>query len=421
MPRCRSCSRGTAWVATSRWRGPRSTRTGSPGWRCWGRPRCRPVPGRRSTGRSRGSSPGSGSTGCRGPWTGSSTRCCPDELAAVIKEAGYGFDGIPAAWAGVMGLCRPEMLAEVTAPVLLAQRPARPAADRRAPVRAGGPVGPLGPRGHRAAGAARVPPDPPERDRGRAVGAAQRSACSGGIMTAPPTGGTCADGVAPVGEHLDEPVTGVGGPLQLRRRPARGVQGAVVDRHDVPGPGARAGVGGLDRAHVPGGQPRAPPADGQQGEVDRGAGELGEQRHVRVQRGVAGEPHHDATAAQQHPGGAVGAVRHRPGLVVGPHEQHLHAGAGGCQVSADASAGTRSCLSSHGRLAGWVTTGTWPTRRSEGRSAWSWCRWLSSTTSTSSTWCCTGRSRRRRSGPRRRRRRGSVRTRRPPSSSSTVE
>ena len=43
----------------------------------------------------------------------------PDELAAVIKEAGYGFDGIPAAWAGVMGLCRPEMLGEVTCPVLL--------------------------------------------------------------------------------------------------------------------------------------------------------------------------------------------------------------------------------------------------------------------------------------------------------------
>lgn len=43
----------------------------------------------------------------------------PTELAAIIKEAGYGFDGIPAAWAGVMGLCRPEMLAEVTCPVLL--------------------------------------------------------------------------------------------------------------------------------------------------------------------------------------------------------------------------------------------------------------------------------------------------------------
>lgn len=43
----------------------------------------------------------------------------PDELAAVIKEAGYGFDGIPAAWAGVMEHCRPEMLAQVTAPVLL--------------------------------------------------------------------------------------------------------------------------------------------------------------------------------------------------------------------------------------------------------------------------------------------------------------
>jgi pimeloyl-ACP methyl ester carboxylesterase len=43
----------------------------------------------------------------------------PAEVAAVIKEAGYGFDGIPAAWAAVMGRCRPEMLAEVTAPVLI--------------------------------------------------------------------------------------------------------------------------------------------------------------------------------------------------------------------------------------------------------------------------------------------------------------
>ncbi|HSO64738.1 MAG TPA: alpha/beta hydrolase [Ornithinibacter sp.] len=43
----------------------------------------------------------------------------PEELAAVIKEGGYGFDGIPAAWAGVMGRCRPEMLEEVTCPVLL--------------------------------------------------------------------------------------------------------------------------------------------------------------------------------------------------------------------------------------------------------------------------------------------------------------
>jgi len=43
----------------------------------------------------------------------------PRELATVIQEAGYGFDGIPAAWAGVMGRCRPSMLAEVTAPVLL--------------------------------------------------------------------------------------------------------------------------------------------------------------------------------------------------------------------------------------------------------------------------------------------------------------
>jgi pimeloyl-ACP methyl ester carboxylesterase len=40
-------------------------------------------------------------------------------LAAALKEAGYGFDGIPAAWAAVMRECRPEMLAEVTAPVML--------------------------------------------------------------------------------------------------------------------------------------------------------------------------------------------------------------------------------------------------------------------------------------------------------------
>ena len=53
------------------------------------------------------------------PWTRPFAALLPDELAAVIKEAGYGFDGIPAAWAGVMGLCRPEMLAEVTCPVLL--------------------------------------------------------------------------------------------------------------------------------------------------------------------------------------------------------------------------------------------------------------------------------------------------------------
>ncbi|GIL37633.1 alpha/beta fold hydrolase [Phycicoccus sp. DTK01] len=43
----------------------------------------------------------------------------PPAFAALLKEAGYGFDGIPAAWAGVMGECRPSMLAEVTAPVLL--------------------------------------------------------------------------------------------------------------------------------------------------------------------------------------------------------------------------------------------------------------------------------------------------------------
>ena len=122
----------------------------------------------------------------------------PEELAAVIKEAGYGFDGIPAAWAGVMGLCRPEMLAEVTCPGAAPQRPARPAAGRRAALRPGRPVGALGEGGHGAARAARVPADPPARHRGRAVGAAQRGPSArgagprGATLTAPPTGGTCA-------------------------------------------------------------------------------------------------------------------------------------------------------------------------------------------------------------------------------------
>lgn len=43
----------------------------------------------------------------------------PPELAALVKEAGYGFEAIPAAWAGVMDTCRPQLLSEVTCPVLL--------------------------------------------------------------------------------------------------------------------------------------------------------------------------------------------------------------------------------------------------------------------------------------------------------------
>lgn len=43
----------------------------------------------------------------------------PPAFAAVVKEAGYGFDGIRPAWSAVMRQCRPEMLAEVSCPVLL--------------------------------------------------------------------------------------------------------------------------------------------------------------------------------------------------------------------------------------------------------------------------------------------------------------
>ncbi|GGL26174.1 alpha/beta hydrolase [Phycicoccus endophyticus] len=43
----------------------------------------------------------------------------PSAVAAAVKDAGYGFDGIPDAWSAVMRECRPELLTEVTAPVLL--------------------------------------------------------------------------------------------------------------------------------------------------------------------------------------------------------------------------------------------------------------------------------------------------------------
>ena len=95
----------------------------------------------------------------------------PPAFAALLKEAGYGFEGIPAAWDGVMGRCRPEMLAEVTAPGPPRQRAARPAAGRRAPLPARGPRGTVDARRHRAAGAARPPADPPRRDGGRPLGA----------------------------------------------------------------------------------------------------------------------------------------------------------------------------------------------------------------------------------------------------------
>ena len=109
-------------------------------------------------------------------------------LAAAIKEAGYGFDGIPAAWAAVMSRCRPEMLAEVTAPVLIvngqldqlrvgARRYA--AAARSAPWVRVVTV----PRGLHV-----VPLDPPARGRGRAVGAHP----GGATVTEPPTPMTCA-------------------------------------------------------------------------------------------------------------------------------------------------------------------------------------------------------------------------------------
>ena len=122
----------------------------------------------------------------------------PAELAAVIKEAGYGFDGIPAAWAGVMGSCRPEMLAEVTAPVLLlngqldqlrvdARRFARAARSARwvrvVTVRRGLHVFPLTHPNETAAALWEL---------------SARRGGTGGTVTAPPTGSTCGGGVGSV-------------------------------------------------------------------------------------------------------------------------------------------------------------------------------------------------------------------------------
>ena len=251
--RCRSCSPVTAWAATSRWPGRRSTRSGWPGLALLGASAVPAGPGAalyRAIARVEGRL---GVDRMSRALDRQFDALLPDELAAVIKEAGYGFDGIPAAWAGVMGLCRPSMLAEVTAPVLLVNGQLdQLRVDARRFAR-GGALGPLGARRHGARRAARLPADPPERDGRRPVGAAHRSAArSGGIMTAPPTGGTCAVASLHSREHLDEPVTRVGRPVQPRRRPARRVQRAVVDGDDVPRPGAGGGVGRLDRPHVPG-------------------------------------------------------------------------------------------------------------------------------------------------------------------------
>ncbi len=119
MPGCRSCSRGTAWAATSRWRGRRSTRSRLAGLALLG---ASAVPAGPGAALYRAIAKVEGRLGVDRMSRALDRQfdaLLPTELAAVIKEAGYGFDGIPAAWAGVMGSCRPEMLAEVTAPVLL--------------------------------------------------------------------------------------------------------------------------------------------------------------------------------------------------------------------------------------------------------------------------------------------------------------
>ena len=169
----------------------------------------------------------------------------------------------------------------------------------------------------------------------------------------------------------------------------------------MPGAGAGCRLGGLDRAHVAGGQARAPSrrpeaARGRPG-PRRAAGAAPCRGAARCHRRTTRRRHRRARSMPVAPLGRCGIGR----------------ASWSARTSSTSTPGARGCQLVAGRVgrhrgaggratAGWrgaVTTGTWPSRRSEGRSAWSWCRWLSSTASTSSTWCCTGRSRRRRSMP----------------------
>jgi hypothetical protein len=80
------------------------------------------------------------------------------------------------------------------------------------------------------------------------------------------------------------------------------------------------------------------------------------------------------------------------------------------------------CRCSQPTFSGAVTTGMSPrSSASERRSAWSWCRWESSTRPASYQSCRAGGAPRRRSGPTWLRSNGSVSTRTPSTSSTTVE
>ena len=352
----------------------------------------------------------------------------PPEVAALIKEAGYGFEAIPAAWAGVMDRCRPEMLAEVTCPVLLvkgqfdqlgvdARRYARAAASapwvRVVTVRHGLHVFPLT-HPHDTAAALWELVSAARRHAARAV----RRRDADGAADRRDEG----DGIRAPREGLGEPTPGLEGPGEAAGGPARGVERAVVDRQHVAGARAGGRLRCLGRAEVARGQARAPAPDREQREVDGAPGELGEAGHVVVERGVAGEPHDDPAAAHEHARRAVGAVRHRACVVVGAHEEHLDPGGDG----------TQSCWRrlehpeplpleprgvvgvaqrpARGRAAA-ATAG----RRGRGGGG------STSTASTSSTWRCTGTSARWRSMPSRDRRRGSVRMRTPPRSRTSAE
>ena len=112
--------------------------------RCSGRPRCPPGPAPRSTAAIARVETRLGVDRMSRALDRQFDAMLPEELAAVIKEAGYGFDGIPAAWAGVMGRCRPEMLGRGDGARAARQRPARPAARRRQAVRSRGTRRPAG-------------------------------------------------------------------------------------------------------------------------------------------------------------------------------------------------------------------------------------------------------------------------------------
>ena len=169
-------------------------------------------------------------------------------------------------------------------------------------------------------------------------------------------------------------------------------------------------------------EPRSPPPDRHQGDVDGAARHGGDRGHLRIQPRVTGDPDDARWAPNQLAVGVVGPVRHgaaddaRPA----PGESRLRGPPGSSRPPGELRASafgdvTRQRSPEH-------SSATAPRNmRRERSSAWSWCRWETRTTSGRLHDAGSGRGARRRSSPAWGRSSGSVRIRTPSRSRTTEE